>query len=152
MSRTKVATIIGVLLCVFAVFFGFVLAGWLALAAAAMADVSQNGWYALLAGMLALFTILIIIGCIGISVALFRFAKNSDTPAAELGADALRGHDFESGEGIVPDEILIDTDEEVETENLTLSEDSESVAFLSSEGSTDDTSAAEGLEDPDSSR
>lgn len=129
MPRNKTATIVGVVLCLVAAFFGVVLVGWLSLGFAALGDVSANGWYALLAGMLAVFTVLVIVGCIGIAIALFRFAKNSDVPEANLlGSDT---GEFSSGDGIIPDEIFVDVDEDVEPSQLVIAEDTEGVGVLS---------------------
>lgn len=135
MPRNKIATIVGVVLCLVAAFFGVVLVGWLSLGAAALGDVAANGWYALLAGMLAVFTVLVIVGCIGIAIALFRFAKNGDAPEAGLLSN-VNGTGFESGDGIIPEEILIDVDEEVDASELVIAEDAEDVGVLST--TTDD--------------
>lgn len=129
MPRNKTATIVGVALCLVAAFFGVVLVGWLSLGFAALEDVSTNGWYALLAGMLAVFTVLVIVGCIVIAIALFRFAKNNDAPEASLLSSG--NSEFISGDGIIPDEIFVDVDEDVDASELVIAEDAQDVGVLS---------------------
>lgn len=129
MPRNKTATIVGVALCLVAAFFAVILVGWLSLGFAALGDVSTNGWYALLAGMLAVFTVLVIVGCIGIAIALFRFARNGDAPEASLLGST--NSEFISGDGIIPDEIFVDVDEDVDASQVVLAEDAEEVGVLS---------------------